>query len=131
FLYWYISRKPGLYGVVYAGSFDHPNERIKLLTSETRVLYASGLDRQEVLLWSRGGSLVAQAFNGTTLTFSGEPRLIADAVAIASNAGLLAATVSTTGTLVYAAPDLQRLTWFDRDGRPPRTPGLPAPSPQR
>src|SRR4029450_5669296 len=118
FLYWYFSSKPELTGVIYAGSFEKPNERIKLLRSETRALYTSGPDGQGFLLWQRNGALVAQAFDTSTLTFSGEPRLIADAVGIENAGGMVTATVSTTGTLVYAVPDLQQLTWFDRDGQP-------------
>jgi hypothetical protein len=54
---------------------------------------------------------------GAALKLSGEPREIAESVGtIGSNADVWVAA-SSNGTLVYAAPDLEQLTWFDRSGR--------------
>jgi len=114
FLYWAASSKPEHNGVVYAASFEKPNERISLVTSETRALYATGPDGQGYLLWQRAGTLVAQEFDGATLEFAGEPRPIAEGVGVVAASAIIAVTASTNGTLLYASPDLQQLTWFDR-----------------
>ena len=74
FLYWGASSKPENDGVIYAASFDKPNDRVRLLPSVTRALYASSRDGHGHLLWQRSGTLLAQEFDGATLRFSGEPR---------------------------------------------------------
>ena len=125
FLYWTASNKPEHNGVVYAASFEKPNERTRLLTTETRALYASGPDGNGYLLWQRAGTLVAQEFNGATLEFSGEPRPIAEGVGFVGAAAQMAVAVSTSGTLLYASADPQQLTWFDRDGKQLGTVGDP------
>jgi hypothetical protein len=125
FLYWVASSKPEHYGVVYAASFEKPNERIGLLTTETRALYASGPDGREYLLWQRAGTLVAQEFNGATLELAGEPRPIADGVGVVGATALMAVAVSNNGTLLYAPADRQQLVWFDRAGKRLGTVGDP------
>ena len=118
FLYWAGSSMPEHNGVVYAASLEKPNERIRLVKSDTRALYTSGPDGRGYLLWRRGETLVAQEFNGPTLTFSGEPRPIADAVGVVVAAANMAVAVSSGGTLLYApAADLTQLTLFDRAGK--------------
>ena len=92
--------KPENNGVIYAASFDKPNDRIRLFPSETRALYASSRDGHGHLLWQRSGTLLAQEFDGATLRFSGGPRPIADGWE--QTAARLAVSVSNTGTLVYA-----------------------------
>jgi Tol biopolymer transport system component len=116
FLYWAASSKPENNGVIYAASFEKPNDRVRLVVSETRAFYASGPDGKGYLLWQRRGTLVARKFDGATLKFSGEPQPIADAVGIQTAAAILALAVSNSGTLLYAAPDSYQLTWFDRVG---------------
>ena len=119
FLYWAQanSGKPEDSMAIYAASFEKPNERVRLVTSDTNALYSPGPDGRGYLLWRRGGTLVGQAFDGATLTFSGEPRPLADDVGVWIAAGFMAVAVSTSGTLLYAAPDLHQLTWFDRLGK--------------
>ena len=117
FLYWVASNKPENNGVIYAASFDTPNDRTRLFPSVTRALYASSRDGHGHLLWQRSGTLLAQEFDGATLRFSGEPRPIADGVGIQAAAAFLAVAVSNTGTLVYAPQELFQLTWFDRGGK--------------
>ena len=125
FLYWSASKVAGNNGVIYAASFEKPDERVKLVTSDTGAVYASNGDRQGYLLWQRNGALVAQAFDGTTLTLSGDPRPIADAVGTVGSLAYLGVAVSANGTLIHAAPDLQQLTWFERSGKPLGTLGDP------
>jgi len=76
-------------------------------------------------LWQRAGTLVAQEFDGATLEFAGEPRPIAEGVGFVGGSAVLAAAVSTNGTLLYASADLQQLTWFDRAGKRLGTVGDP------
>src|SRR5262249_46546890 len=116
FLYLGNSRKPENNGVVYAASFEKPNERVRLVTSDTSALYTAGPDGRGYLLWRRGRTVVGQEFDGAALKFSGEPRPLADAIGVRASSGYLAVAVSTSGTLLYAAADLQQLTWFDRAG---------------
>ena len=104
FLYWSASNKPENNGVIYAASLDKPNDRVRLLPSETRALYAASSDGNRHLLWQRSGTLLAQEFDGATLTFSGGPRPIADEVGIQTAAADMSVSVSNTGTLVYAPP---------------------------
>jgi Tol biopolymer transport system component len=124
FMYWGASTKPEDTGVIYAASFEKPNERVRLMASETSAVYTSGADGRGYLLWQRGGTLVAQEFDGTKLKFSGEPRPIADAVGVVGSAAFMAVAASG-GTILYADADLQRLTWFDRAGQRKGTLGDP------
>jgi eukaryotic-like serine/threonine-protein kinase len=125
FLYWSVSSKPENSGVIYAASFEKPNERIKLVTSETLALYTTDPGGAGYLLWQRGGALVAQEFNGGTLRLSGEPRVIAESIGILGSTAYMAAAASRSGVLVYATAGLQQLTWFDRTGRERGTIGDP------
>ena len=105
------------HGVIYAASFEKPNERVRLVTSDSNALYTPGPDGRGYLLWGRSGTLVAQEFDAVTLKFSGEPRPLADDVGIVGGSGFMAVAVSTSGALLYAAAELQQLTWFDRAGK--------------
>jgi Tol biopolymer transport system component len=125
FLYWGGSTKPEDNGVIYAASFDKPNERVRLITSETSAVYTSGPDGRGYLLWQRGGTLIAQEFDGTTFKFAGEPRPIADAIGMVAATGFLAVAAGSNGSLLYANAALQRLTWFDRMGKQLGTLGDP------
>jgi Tol biopolymer transport system component len=123
--YWTASSKPENLGAVYAASFDKPNQRVRLLRSDTNALYTAGHDGRGYLLWRRDGTLVAQEFDGTTPKFAGEPQPLADAVGGVVASRYMAVEVSTRGTLLYATPDLQRLTWFERSGKQQETIGEP------
>jgi len=88
FLYLVRSGKPENAGV-YATSLAKPQVRVRLLSTDTNVLYAPGGDGRDYLLWMRGGALVAQEFNLSTLELAGEPRVVADPVATSVPVGLL------------------------------------------
>jgi WD40 repeat protein/predicted Ser/Thr protein kinase len=117
FLYFNGSNIAENNGVIYAASLDRPNERIRLVNSETRAIYASGRDGQGYLLWQRRGALVAQTFDPHTLKLSGEPREIAEAVGTMIGYADMWVAASDNGTVVYAAPESQQLTWFERLGK--------------
>jgi Tol biopolymer transport system component len=117
FLYLAQSDKPEETGI-YAGSFAKPNERVRVLASETNALYGSGNDGKSYLIWLRGAALFAQQFNAETLKFSGEPILVADPVAKIGVAGQMNAAVSA-GLLLYSEYNTSsKLTWLDRGGKP-------------
>jgi Tol biopolymer transport system component len=116
FLYTVYASKPGN-GGVYAASLTRPAERVKLLATDSNVVYAPEADDKGYLLWLRGGALVTQEFNPVKLQFSGEPQPIAGAVK-ASNQGLMQLAVSANGLLLYGAfGDLTQFAWFDRTGK--------------
>ena len=70
-------------------------------------------------MFARGEALLAQAFDPTTLTLSGEPKRIADKVRVNFNSrGFF--SVSNNGILVYddfLEVDSRQPTWFDREGK--------------
>jgi len=100
---------------IYVGSLDS-GERVRLMdASLTNVQYA----KPGYLLFLRGQTLMAQAFDARALTLTGSPSRLVEGVrySAATQHGFFAA--SDTGTLVYAlggSPD-NRLVWVDRDGK--------------
>ena len=117
FLYLAASDNPEHDGVVYAASLEQPNERTRLVTTNSFAMYTPGRDGTGYLLWQSGSTLVARAFDATTFRFAGEPRPIAEGVGVNAAAGYVAAAVSANGTLLYGSQSLERLTWFDRSGQ--------------
>jgi eukaryotic-like serine/threonine-protein kinase len=71
------------------------------------------------LLFGRGTSLMAQAFDAKRLQVSGEPFVLADRVAYSADNALLSATVSENRTLAYETAISQeaQLAVFDRSGK--------------
>ena len=80
FLYWARGDTPENTGI-YAASFAKPGEPVRLAPTDTNGLYAPGGDGKGYLLWLRGGTLVAEEFNPSTLKLAGEPHPLADPVA--------------------------------------------------
>ena len=121
----YVQALPGghfLYGVVsygvvstdpqkagiYAATLAKPAERVRLLANAIDVRYASGVDGEDYLLWIRDRTLFAQPFNTEKLQLIGEPRLLADPVAMASSGGR---------SLLYGSSiGLRQFKWLDRKG---------------
>jgi Tol biopolymer transport system component len=101
---------------IYVGSLDSA-ERTRLLDGGSNIEYARG-----ALLFLRGTTLMAQSFDASRRTLSGEAMPLADRVQISEvSANLRTGTfsVSETGVLVYRA-DVSGgsdLVWFDRAGR--------------
>src|SRR5216684_3780421 len=106
---------------IYAGSLDG-TPAILLLPDASNASYvqAAGAPRQDgYLLFRRGEALMAQRFNPTRLSLSGDASLIAEKV---GGSVLWAAfSVSENGTLVYAPPgagtSAVQLVWWDRAGK--------------
>jgi eukaryotic-like serine/threonine-protein kinase len=124
FLYWVEGSKPE-YNGVYAVSLAKPRERVKLLSNETNAVYAPGVEGKGYLLWTRGGTLVAQEFDPQSLQFAGEPQAIAEGLNPSSRRQMPVA-VSANGALLYGAfGAVTQLAWFDRTGKMLRQLGEP------
>lgn len=101
---------------VYAASLTSPNSRVRLVTTDTNAIYASGY-----LLWVRGTALMAQPFSPKTLKLSGEPAPVADPVGKSAITGRTNVAASTNGLLLYSASGSNQLTWLDATGKPQGT----------
>jgi Tol biopolymer transport system component/predicted Ser/Thr protein kinase len=109
------SSKPEGTGL-YASSLTTPAERVKLLTTENKAVYASGAGRNGYLLWMRGATLVAQELDPRTLRLVGEPQVVVDALDGTSQSDIHVAA-SATGLLLYGAFGVvTQLAWWDRGG---------------
>ncbi len=87
-------------------------ENRPLFRSQSNAVYASGF-----LLFGRGDQLIAQAFNPSSGTLSGEPQNVAKGVMNDSSTWHVDASASNDGLLVFgsgASGDLQ-LVWLDRN----------------
>jgi serine/threonine protein kinase/WD40 repeat protein len=100
---------------VFVASLDG-KETQRLLSANSNAMYAPSPTGEGYLLFSRGGALLAQAFNPKTFTVSGEPKRVVDQVRINFNSRAFF-SVSDNGILVYdqfTESDFRQLTWFDR-----------------
>jgi eukaryotic-like serine/threonine-protein kinase len=98
---------------IYYASLDGRENR-PLFRSQTNAVYANGF-----LLFGRGDQLIAQRFNPSSGTLSGEPQNVARGVMNDSSTWHSDASVSNDGLLVFgsgASGDLQ-LVWLDRSGK--------------
>ena len=116
FLYLAMSAQSELRGV-YVGSLDS-NETERLLDTEVRAIYAP----PGYLLFLRGGTLMAQRFDATSLRLMGEPVRISGTPAYNPTNGRTTFSASETGVLVYRAGtaggvETTQPTWFDREGK--------------
>lgn len=107
---------------VYVGSLDGAESR-RVLDSETIAVYsASGSSASGHLLFARGGTLVAQAFNADSLALSGEPFPVAEQVARQPlSIQVAAVAASAGGPVAYRAGEVgirRAFQWFDRSGAP-------------
>jgi serine/threonine protein kinase len=108
---------------VYVGSLDSkPDAQSsqRLLAGNSPATYASlpGASTGH-LLFLRDGTLMAQPFNPSSLTFTGDARPVTEGVGFASGGDLPLFSVSATGTLVYrgtSGTQRLQLTWYDRKG---------------
>jgi Tol biopolymer transport system component len=103
---------------VYVGSLDDENMATRVLAAETGAVYDARSGR---VLFVRSGTLLAQAFDLTTFTVSGDTAIVAEHVESAVVPGLVAFSVSNTGVLAYgigeSAESGFQLTWVDRTGK--------------
>jgi eukaryotic-like serine/threonine-protein kinase len=117
FLYFVQGSKREMSGV-YAASLSKPAERIKVLNTTSRAVYASDATGRSYLLWNRAGSLVAQEFNTDKVQLAGEPQVI--------TADRVTHFASANGLLVYGGfEEANQLAWLDRKGTLIRTLGEP------
>jgi len=101
------------------GSVGNASTPISLFTTETGALFAPPFaGNAGRLLWLKGSTLMAQAFDPAVGRLSGEAVAVAEGVGFADRWRLLDATVSTNGVLLYGAGNTvqSRLTWIRRDG---------------
>jgi len=98
---------------LYYASLDGRENR-PLFRSQTNAIYASGF-----LLFGRGDQLMAQPFNPSSGTLSGEPQNVAKGVMNDASTWHMDASASNDGLLVFgsgASGDLE-LVWMDRGGK--------------
>ena len=100
--------------IIYVGSLD--SKAVKpLIAAQSNAAYAAGH-----LLFAREGTLMAQRFDATTLTLSGEAVVVASRIGHITPSSQAAFGVSSDGSvLAYQAGvrTLADLTWVDRVGR--------------
>jgi Tol biopolymer transport system component len=122
FLYYQRSAKPEYQGV-HVTALDSSSSK-RILESDGMALYASGH-----LLFVRGGTLFAQAFDDRALQTSGDPVRIGDHVGYwTATFGYAAVTVSPAGVLAHG-PSVgltTSLRWHDRSGASTVPPTAPA-----
>ena len=98
---------------VYYASLDGRENR-SLFRSQTNAVYASGF-----VLFGRGDQLMAQPFDPSTGTVSGEPQNVAKGVMNDASTWHMDGSASNDGLLVFgsgASGDLE-LVWMDRSGK--------------
>lgn len=119
FFYLRPSENPG----IYLGSVDVTPEQQssrRMLSTSLMAVYTASPDlRMGRLLFLRGGTLLAQAFDERSLQPQGDPIPVAERVGSLFLSGQF--SVSPSGVLAFrggkTALWLSRLSWFDRQGR--------------
>jgi len=112
FLY---TRQGGSEPGVYVGSLD---------SDETQILLPNGSTAQiseGFVLYSRGGTVMAQPFDARNGSVTGEPAVVVDNVPFAPRSGRAGFSVSGNGVLAYGSSGdsgNRQLTWFSRSGEP-------------
>jgi eukaryotic-like serine/threonine-protein kinase len=99
---------------VYVGSLDSP-EKKRILNALSNVVYVA----PGYLLFSRQGTLMAQAFDAGRIELTGDEVPIAEHVSFNGVNGRADVSASDTGVLSYrtwTAGGLTQLVWFDRSG---------------
>ncbi len=121
FLYLCLSDDPARLGTRVA-SLDSRDDAF-VVSTRGKAEYDAGR-----LLYVRESSLYAQPFDAERRKLSGEPGLVVDGIAVEGESGwtgLAAFSAAADGALVYRrrANPRQKLTWFDRSGKPLGTVG--------
>ena len=130
FLFVVRSRDPNVEGV-YVSSLDRPEQRTKVVSGDTKALYAPGNEgRTGYLLWLRERTLLAQRFDPANARLEGDPTPLAHNISVGGGlmfqgitASRAAYWASDTGLLVYrtGAYTGRALFWSDRGGKPLET----------
>ncbi len=99
------------YNTIEAAGLDDPDKRVRLVSSGYSALYASGY-----LLFLRGSTLMAQAFDPAAFRLSGDPAPLAET--FTGLIPIVNASVSANGILIYdTAGAKNQLIWTDRRGQ--------------
>jgi eukaryotic-like serine/threonine-protein kinase len=117
FLFHVYSAQPDATGI-YVASLDGKEKR-RLLAADSQATYASPAAGGGYLLFVREGALLAQPFDVSSLTLTGDSVTVIDQVR-RSPSGRGYFSVSENGVLIYAQSgggEDQQLTWFDRAGK--------------
>jgi hypothetical protein len=97
------------------GSLDLSAEHRVLLDAGSAAVFADGY-----LLYVAAGTLMARPFDPVRLAFTGEARVLADAVGMTfgntNNLGGQPSFSASPGVLAYVSQDLGQFTWRDRAG---------------
>ena len=112
FLYYAVGNAEGR--GVYVASLDEPKGRRVLSADSAAVYVAPGF-----LLFGRQGTLVAQRFDVTTFTTSGEPFQLAARFAVDPTTYMSAASAADNGTFIYresGGVTVRQFVWLDRAG---------------
>jgi Tol biopolymer transport system component len=124
-LYFARSELPERTGI-YSAPLSNPSQRTFLLETEANAVYGGAADGSRYLLWTRGGTLLAQAFDAPGLKLAGEARGLGGSIGSAGITGSINATASLTGTLAFSSSSVtSQFTWFDRSGQRSGTVGEP------
>ena len=99
-------------GTLYVGSLDSP-ERTALVESDSQGVFAA----PGHLIYMRGTTLVAHAFDEKASRVTGTPVPIAELVERTPGSRRGAFSVSQTGVLAYRSVGATELAWFDRAGQ--------------
>jgi dipeptidyl aminopeptidase/acylaminoacyl peptidase len=126
FLYWAKGGQPDTTGM-YVASLKAPAARQLVLKTQANALYTSANDGKDYLLWTRGGTLLAQEVDAASLTLLGEAHTVLDSVATSFITGEILASASTQGELLVSSANVvSQLTWFGQTGTSLGTLGDPA-----
>ncbi|HYM09412.1 MAG TPA: hypothetical protein VEU62_01700, partial [Bryobacterales bacterium] len=113
---------------IYVSALDSPAARKRLVPTDVAAAYAPPQrGTKGLLLFLRGGTLMAQPFDAAALQLSGEPWPVAERVDQTVLAGFAFFSVSNNDVLAYRSGggvDSQ-LVWFDRAGKQLGTVGSP------
>ena len=113
---------------MYLGSLDRADEKRQVMKTPGAAVFAPAVDRETGhLVWVDNGTLMARAFDPTTGKTNGESVAAAQSVRFNVPNRYSAVSTSAGGTLVYQSNPsaAERLTFFDRIGRPLETIGPP------
>jgi Tol biopolymer transport system component len=107
---------------IWIGSLDS-KERQQILAADAGPVYSD----PGYLVFSRGGALLAQAFDPRSRSLSGEPVALAEKVEVDAASNRLVASAGPGMAVYRMRGDANRtLVWLDRQGRPTGTLGSPA-----
>ena len=97
----------------YVASLD--GTRRMLFTTNSNIVYAA----PGYLLFARGNTLMAQAFDASKLVLSGEPFPVLEQVAFDSGSSYAYFSIAENGSLVFrkSSDNSRQLIWVDRSGK--------------